>query len=127
MNKGDGRVTLTEYFITNRINTEIQRYEGIELQCVPRTDYHKYRAKLFKLNGTDYAIWIPNKHLDKDGTLFYGENIDYVFRSERNRGAIISAGIDPHRFDRVHDMYPRRRGNREWGEWIDWANMTLND
>lgn len=120
-------MTLTEFFIVNKINTEVQCYRGIDLQCVPRTDYHKYKAKLFKLNGTDYSIWIPNRHLDKDGTLFCGEDIDYVFRSERNREAIIRAGINPHIFDRVHDMYPRRRGIREWDEWVDWANMTMND
>ena len=110
-------MTLTEFY-NNKINTEVQYYEEVELRCVPRTDYHKYKAKLFKLNGTDHAIWIPNGHLDEDGTLFFGEDIDYVFRSERNRKAIIAAGIDPHRFDRVHDMYPR--GIREWDKWEDW-------
>ena len=121
-------MTLTEYFKRSKINTDIQYYYDITLQCVPRSDYDKWLAKLFILNGNRNAtIWIPNRHLSKDGTLYSGEDIDYVFKSERNRKRCLAAGINLHKFDRVHDMYPRRCGNREWDDWIDWANMTLND
>ena len=44
-----------------------------------RRDYGFMKAKRFTLNGTNQNVWIPNKHLEKDGTIKEGENIDYVF------------------------------------------------
>ena len=61
------------------IDTKDQFYKGIKLNCIVRHDYRFMKAKLFTLNGTNQNVWIPNKHLEKDGTIKEGENIDYVF------------------------------------------------
>lgn len=120
-------MNLTEYLEISRINTDIQYYYDISLRCVPRRDYDKWRAKLFILNGNRNAmIWIPNKHLSSDGTIHAGECLDYIFRSERNKRACLSAGINVAKFFRVHDMYPPRK-KRKWDEaWEDWTNESLN-
>lgn len=38
------------------------------------------KAKRFVINHTNQNVWIPNKHLEEDGTIKGTENIDYVFR-----------------------------------------------
>lgn len=103
------------------INTEVQYYKDIALRCVPRDDYHRYKAKCFTLNGySSYSVWIPNKHLDIDGTILCGEDIDYVFK--KKRWVCELAGVDMHKFDRVWDMYPRRRRRIADGiDDIDWC------
>ena len=60
-----------------------QYYSGMKLELIPRNDYHQKRAKWYRVNGGNQNVWIPNKHLNADGTLVIGENIDYVFRSIR--------------------------------------------
>ena len=75
-----------------RINTSVQNYKGIRLQCIDRRDYHCRYAKRYTLNGTNQNVWIPNKHTEPDGTLKPGENIDYVFMKSRRQCEI--AGID---------------------------------
>mgnify|MGYP001002778161 CR=1 FL=1 len=57
----------------------IQKYKGIALGLINR-DCRGCKAKRFTLNGTNQNVWIPNKHLEKDGTIKEGENIDYVFK-----------------------------------------------
>lgn len=109
-----------------RLNTEPQVYEGVILRCVYRADYAKRRAKLFTVNETEHTIWIPNKHLSADGTICWGEDIDYVFRSERNQYALRCAGVDTHKFLRVHDIYPNRNRRSYPPEFEDWINATLN-
>lgn len=61
------------------MNAGKQHYKGIELQLI-RRDYTGYNAKRFTMNGTNQNVWIPNKHLEPDGTIRAGEDIDYVFR-----------------------------------------------
>ena len=53
-------------------------YRGIKLDLIKRNDYHVKKAKRYIINGTNQNIWIPNKHLDSEGNLKRGENIDYV-------------------------------------------------
>jgi len=58
----------------------ISYYKGIRLALIPRKDYKHRQAKRFTLNSTNQNVWIPNKHLDDNGRLKEGENIDYVLR-----------------------------------------------
>ena len=77
---------------THKINTSIQYYKTIPIQCIDRKSYKYDKAKRYTINGTNQNVWIPNKHLQNDGTLLAGENIDYVFRYRWNQCRI--AGID---------------------------------
>ncbi|PPA84964.1 hypothetical protein C4A75_09305 [Brevibacillus laterosporus] len=61
-----------------------QFYKGIKLQLIP-TNYAGYSAKRYTLNGTNQNVWIPNKHLEPDGTIKLGENIDYIFRKAQRQ------------------------------------------
>ena len=70
---------MSENQIRACIDTKDQFYKGIKLNCIARRDYGFMKAKRFTLNGTNQNVWIPNKHLEKDGTIKEGENIDYVF------------------------------------------------
>ena len=56
-----------------------QYYKGILLTLINRK-YGDRKAKRFTLNKTNQNVWIPNKHLDDNGYIKEGENIDYVFR-----------------------------------------------
>ena len=76
----------------DRINTVTQYYKGIPIKCIPRKSYSYNSAKRFVLNNTNQNVWIPNKHLEEDGTLKKGENIDYVFKKSLNQCKI--AGIN---------------------------------
>ncbi|AFQ96380.1 hypothetical protein [Bacillus phage vB_BceM_Bc431v3] len=62
----------------------IQHYKGIRLQLINRK-YGERKAKRFTLGGTNQNVWIPNKHLESDGRLKYGQNIDYVFRQAQRQ------------------------------------------
>lgn len=66
------------------VNFEIQNYKGIPLQLINRK-YGNKNAKRFAINMTNQNVWIPNKHLEKDGTIRAGENIDYIFRKAQNQ------------------------------------------
>ena len=61
------------------MNYETQYYTGIPLNLV-RRKYGNRKAKRFVINHTNQNVWIPNKHLEEDGTIKITENIDYVFR-----------------------------------------------
>lgn len=67
-----------------RMNYETQYYKTIPLQLINRK-YGSRKAKRFTLNGTNQNVWIPNKHLEQDGTIRQGEDIDYVFRKAQNQ------------------------------------------
>ncbi|GIN93355.1 hypothetical protein J22TS1_44060 [Siminovitchia terrae] len=63
----------------------IQFYKGIRLGLINRKDYKRRKAKRFTLGGTNQNVWIPNKHLESDGKIKDGENIDYVFRKAQRQ------------------------------------------
>ena len=72
------------------MNYSTQYYKTIPIQLIKRS-YGSRNAKRYTINGTNQNVWIPNKHLELDGTLKKGENIDYVFRKAQNQ--INYAGI----------------------------------
>lgn len=65
------------------MNLKVQHYKGIPLRQIDR-NYKNMKARRFTINHTNQNCWIPCKHLEKDGTIKAGEDIDYViFRSKR--------------------------------------------
>ncbi|MNC06996.1 hypothetical protein D3C76_179030 [compost metagenome] len=66
------------------MNYGIQRYKGIVLQLI-KLNYTDYKAKRYKLGETIQNVWIPIKHLEQDGTIKQGENLDYVFRKAQRQ------------------------------------------
>lgn len=62
----------------------IQFYKGIRLELIDR-NYKGRNAKRFTLGGTNQNVWIPNKHLEENGRIKDGENIDYVFRKAQRQ------------------------------------------
>ena len=72
------------------MNYKTQYYKGIPLNLVKRK-YGSRKAKRYVINHTNQNVWIPNKHLEPDGTIRTGENIDYVFRQAKRKLEI--AGI----------------------------------
>ena len=78
--------------LAEKYNTGTQYYKGIPVDLIVREDYGCYKAKRFKINNSNQNVWIPNKHLEKDGTIKEGENIDYVFI--RNHRQCELAGIN---------------------------------
>ena len=74
----------------NKMNYQTQYYKGIPLNLVKRK-YGARKAKRYVVNHTNQNVWIPNKHLEPDGTIRVGENIDYVFRQAKRKLEI--AGI----------------------------------
>lgn len=74
----------------NKMNYQTQYYKGIPLNLVKRK-YGSRKAKRYVINHTNQNVWIPNKHLEPDGTIRVGENIDYVFRQAKRKLEI--AGI----------------------------------
>ncbi|GAB6719085.1 hypothetical protein [Streptococcus uberis] len=73
------------------MNFEVQYYKGIPLKLI-RRNYKFSLAKRYTLNGTNQNVWIPNKHLEEDGTIKTNENIDYIFGKAKNQ--LIHAGIE---------------------------------
>lgn len=72
------------------MNYDLQQYKGIPLRLVER-NYEGMNAKRYVINDTNQNVWIPNKHLNDDGTMKPGENIDYVFRKAQRQ--LVLAGI----------------------------------
>ena len=72
------------------MNYQTQYYKGIPLNLIKRK-YGSRKAKRYVVNHTNQNVWIPNKHLEPDGTIRVGENIDYVFRQAKRKLEI--AGI----------------------------------
>ena len=67
-------------------------YKGVHLKLIHRKDYPRQNAKRFTLNNTNQNVWIPNKHLEENGNLKEGQNIDYIFRKAKRQLEI--AGYD---------------------------------
>lgn len=66
------------------MNYKTQYYKGIPLVLIKRK-YGNRAAKRFAINSTNQNVWIPNKHLDLEGNIKCGENIDYVFRKAKRQ------------------------------------------
>lgn len=66
------------------MNFNVQYYKGIPLKLIDRS-YADKKAKRFVIIPSSHKymnnqnVWIPNRHLDDDGTILSDENIDYVF------------------------------------------------
>ena len=67
-----------------QMNFSMQYYKGIPIKLIDRK-YSHYKAKRYTLNNTNQNVWIPNKHLEEDGTIKEGEDIDYVFRKAQRQ------------------------------------------
>lgn len=76
------------------MNTEIQHYNGIPLRLILRNDYPRKKAKRYVINGTNQNVWIPNKHLLKDGTIKEDANIDYIIAKARIQHKLKYAGLE---------------------------------
>lgn len=66
------------------MNFATQYYKGIPLNLIDRK-YGNRKAKRFVINHTNQNVWIPNKHLQEDGTIDPNEDIDYVFRKAQRQ------------------------------------------
>lgn len=66
------------------MNFKVQFYRGLALKLIKR-NYNGYKAKRYTINGTNQNIWIPNKHLEEDGTIKPKENIDYILNKAKNQ------------------------------------------
>jgi hypothetical protein len=80
-------IKIFEMIFTNKeqiMNYETQYYKGIPFKLIDRK-YGKRKALRYILNNTNQNVWIPLKHLEKDGTLRLNENIDYIFRKSNRQ------------------------------------------
>ena len=66
--------------LAEKYNTDTQYYKGIPVELIVREDYGCYKAKRFKINGSNQNVWIPNCYLEDDGTIKANMNIDFVFK-----------------------------------------------
>jgi len=53
----------------------------IPLRCFRK----EVRASRFSINETNQNLWIPNKHLNQDGSIKEGQNLDYVIIGARSQ------------------------------------------
>lgn len=111
------------------VNTKDQYYKGIRLNCIARRDYKSMKAKRFIINGTEQNVWIPNKHLEEDGTIKSGENIDYVFFKAKRQCELAGASMARRRiyaeyYKRQRQAAARRHAHSVEDE--DWTNICLN-
>lgn len=67
-----------------KLNFKTQIYKSIPIQLIDRK-YGTRNALRYTINNTNQNVWIPKKHLMKDGTVKVGENIDYIFRKAKNQ------------------------------------------
>ena len=67
-----------------KMNLKIQYYKGLPLRLIDR-NYANYKAKRYVINETNQNVWIPNIHLEEDGTIKENEDIDYVFTKSKNQ------------------------------------------
>ena len=89
--KIDAEVAKRKAKLAEKYNTNIQYYKGIPVELIVREDYGCYKAKRFKINGSNQNVWIPNCYLEDDGTIKANMNIDFVFRKSVNQ--LNKAGI----------------------------------
>jgi len=66
------------------MNFKIQYYKGLPLRLIDR-NYGNYDAKRYIINETNQNVWIPDKHLEENGTIKLDEDIDYVFIKSKNQ------------------------------------------
>jgi hypothetical protein len=81
------------------VNLSNQYYKGICLRLIKR-NYDGYKARRYLLipYGKDrhqgknpsqlsdiQNVWIPNKHLEEDGTIRPSQDLDYVFRKSQRQ------------------------------------------
>ena len=66
------------------MNYDKQYYKDIPLRLIKRK-YKSLKAKRFVINDTNQNVWIPNKHLENDGTIRQGENLDYIFSKAKRQ------------------------------------------
>lgn len=74
------------------MNFKQQYYRNIPLRLIDR-NYKNKKAKRFTINNTNQNVWIPDKHLERDGTIKAAENLDYIFARARRQLEI--AGVKP--------------------------------
>jgi len=67
-----------------KLNFKLQNYKNIPLRLIKR-NYVGYKAKRFLLNDTNQNVWIPNKHLEINGTIKTGENLEYIFNKAKRK------------------------------------------
>jgi len=67
-----------------KLNFKLQNYKNIPLRLIKR-NYVGYKAKRFLLNDTNQNVWIPNKHLEINGTIKTGENLEYIFNKTKRK------------------------------------------
>ena len=73
------------------MNYKQQFYKSVPLTLIEQC-YDNTKAKEFSINSTKRTLWIPNKHLEEDGTIKRRQNLDYVLR--KNEDACFDANID---------------------------------
>ena len=66
------------------LNYGHQCHNGIPLKIV-KGNYQNMDAKQFIVLGANVILWIPNKHLDVDGTVKESEKIQYIFNDVLDR------------------------------------------
>lgn len=66
------------------MNYQVQYYKGIPIKLINRL-YVSKKAKRYVINNTNQNVWIPNKHLEVDGTIKENENLDYIFRNAKRQ------------------------------------------
>lgn len=66
------------------MNYTTQFYNEIPLRLVKRK-YKGMKAKRFIINNTNQNVWIPNKHLENDGSIKQNENLDYIFKKAKRQ------------------------------------------
>ena len=73
------------------MNYDKQYYKDIPLRLIKRK-YKSLKAKRFVINDTNQNVWIPNKHLENNGTIKQGENLDYIFKKAKRQLEIAMEG-----------------------------------
>lgn len=80
-----------DYWNSTNRNFDLQYYKGIPLRQIDR-GYGQAKARRFTINETNQNVWIPCKHLEKDGTIKPNHNLDFVFGNSSKQ--LEYAGID---------------------------------
>lgn len=80
--------------IKKSFNMDVQHYKGIPLRLICRETYLSNKAKRYAINETNQNVWIPNKHLEEDGTIKQGENLDYIFIKAAKMKKLKYAGVN---------------------------------
>ena len=84
---------MTTFKNKTKMNYRYQYYKGIPIRLINRS-YKNKNAKRYIINGTNQNVWIPNKHLEEDGTIRQGENLDYIFIKAAKMKKLKCAGVN---------------------------------